>query len=193
MASRLKDLEQQATELREDLEVQHARVLVDPLTGLLNRAGYNETMAKLHARWTRYGGMLSLAMMDLDLFKDINDCYGHAAGDRVLAMVAMKLKEVIRESDVLCRYGGEEFILLLPQTSLADGSMLLEKLRSHIEHCAFRHKDTPVGVSISCGIAEFAAGDALESVFERADQAMYRAKRRGRNRVCTERDEVEMA
>ncbi|CAN0485821.1 unnamed protein product, partial [Phaeothamnion confervicola] len=111
MSHRLKDLEQQAMHLREDLEVQHARVLLDPLTGILNRAGYTEMATKHFARWKRYGGALSLGVIDLDLFKAINDHYGHAAGDKVLATVASKLKEVIRESDVLCRFGGEEFVL----------------------------------------------------------------------------------
>ena len=188
MNHRLKDLEQQAAHLRDDLEIQHARVLLDPLTGVLNRAGYTETVIKLFARWKRYGGALTLAVIDLDLFKDINDRYGHAAGDRVLATVATKLKEVLRESDVLCRYGGEEFVLLLPETTVTDARALLEKLRLHIEQCPFRHKDTPVRVTLSCGIAQFHASDTVEPVFERADQAMYRAKSGGRNCVRTEPD-----
>ncbi len=188
MTHRLKDLEQQALHLREDLEVQHARVLMDPLTGILNRAGYTEMASKHFARWKRYGGALSLGVIDLDLFKEINDRYGHAAGDKVLATVASKLKEVIRESDVLCRFGGEEFVLLLPETSVSDARTMLEKLRNHIADCPFRHKDTPVRVTMSCGVAQFQATDTIDSVFERADLAMYAAKQGGRNRVCTELD-----
>ncbi|MBK8959496.1 MAG: diguanylate cyclase [Proteobacteria bacterium] len=188
MTHRLKDLEQQAMHLREDLEVQHARVLMDPLTGILNRAGYTETVSKHFARWKRYGGALSLAVIDLDLFKEINDRYGHAAGDKVLATVASKLKEVIRESDVLCRFGGEEFVLLLPETSVSDARTMLEKLRNHIADCPFRHKDTPVRVTMSSGVAQFQASDSVDSVFERADLAMYAAKQGGRNQVCTELD-----
>ena len=188
MTGRLKDLEQQAMHLREDLEVQHARVLIDPLTGILNRAGYTEMVTKHFARWKRYGGALSLAVIDLDLFKEINDRYGHAAGDKVLATVASKLKEVIRESDVLCRYGGEEFVLLLPETSVDDARTMLEKLRRHIEDCPFRHKETPVRVTMSCGVGQFRANDNIDSVFERADRAMYTAKQGGRNQVKTEAD-----
>jgi diguanylate cyclase len=188
MTHRLKDLEQQATHLREDLEVQHARVLLDPLTGILNRAGYTEMVTKHYARWKRYGGALSLAVIDLDLFKEINDRYGHAAGDKVLATVASKLKELTRESDVLCRYGGEEFVLLLPETSTNDGRTMLEKLRSHIAECPFRYKDTPVRITMSGGVAQFQGSDTIEAVFERADSAMYLAKQHGRNRVCTDRD-----
>ena len=188
MTHRLKDLELQATHLREDLEVQHARVLLDPLTGILNRAGYTEMVTKHYARWKRYGGALSLAVIDLDLFKEINDSYGHAAGDKVLATVASKLKEMIRESDVLCRYGGEEFVLLLPETSTSDGRTMLEKLRSHIADCPFRYKDTPVRVTMSGGVAQFQGSDTIEAVFERADGAMYVAKQNGRNCVCTDLD-----
>lgn len=184
MSSKLKDLEQQAESLRDDLEEQHARILIDPLTGVLNRAGYAEMAGKQFARWKRYGGALSLAVLDIDLFKDINDRYGHSAGDKVLATVAAKLREHIRESDILCRYGGEEFVLLLPETAVGDAGHLLDKLRAHIEECPFRHKETPVRVTMSCGVAQFRGADALEDVFERADQAMYRAKAGGRNRLC---------
>jgi len=186
MAVKLKDLEQEAESLRDDLEEQHARILVDPLTGVLNRAGYTEMAGKQYARWKRYGGSLSLAVIDLDLFKEINDRYGHSAGDKVLATVAAKLQEQIRQSDVLCRVGGEEFVLVLPETAAADAAILLEKLRAHIEQCPFRHKDTPVRVTMSCGVAQFRGSDSVEEVFERADQAMYRAKSSGRNRVCSE-------
>jgi diguanylate cyclase len=188
MSVRLKELEQQASSLRENLEAQQTRVMLDPLTGVLNRAGYNEAATKEYARWKRYGGALSLAVIDLDLFKRINDSFGHSAGDRVLATVAARLKEVVRESDILCRYGGEEFVLLLPATPAADALVLLEKLRAHIEHCPFRHRDTPVRVTISAGVAQVAASDTLDSVFERADAALYRAKGAGRNQVVSEFD-----
>ncbi|MCB1746543.1 MAG: diguanylate cyclase [Gammaproteobacteria bacterium] len=185
MKRRLHELEAQAEHLREDLEEQHARVLIDPLTGVLNRTGYIETATKQVARWKRHGGALSLAVIDLDLFKRINDEYGHSAGDRVLSTVANKLNELIRKSDILCRFGGEEFVLLLPETTAEQATLLVEKLRAHVEDCAFRYKDTPVRVTISCGVAEFAPGDTLEAVFERADLAMYEAKQGGRNCVCT--------
>ena len=186
MKRRLQELENQAEDLRDDLERQHARVLVDPLTGLLNRTGYTETAAKQVARWKRHGGALSLAVIDIDHFKQINDVYGHTAGDRVLSTVANKLGELIRQSDLLSRYGGEEFVLLLPETGQEKARVLLDTLREHIELCPFRHKDTPVKVTLSCGVAEFKSGDVLETVFERADRAMYAAKASGRNRVCVE-------
>ncbi len=193
VTEQLKSLETQTETLREDLEQQHARILIDPLTGVLNRTGYNETGAKQFARWKRYGGALSLAVIDLDLFKHVNDLYGHSAGDRVLSTVAQQLRDLVRESDILCRYGGEEFVLLLPETNARQGHQLLEKLRAHIETCPFRHKDTPVRITLSCGIAQFRDSDTLSDVFERADKAMYLAKAGGRNRVCSEADNVTIA
>ena len=186
MVHRLKHLEEETKNLRENLAEQHARVLIDPLTGILNRSGYLETAGKQYARWKRYGGAMSLAVIDLDRFKDINDRYGHSAGDKVLTTVVNNLNEKMRESDILCRYGGEEFVLIMPETTARDAVMLLDKLRAHIENCAFRYKDTPVPVTLSCGIAQFHARDTLEEVFERADRAMYAAKDNGRNQVCTE-------
>ena len=188
IVSKLKDLENEAEHLRDDLEEQQARVLIDPLTGVLNRSGYLETAAKQFARWKRYGGALSLAVIDLDLFKKINDQYGHAAGDKVLSTVATHLIDQIRDSDILCRVGGEEFVMVLPETTSEDALALLDKLRAHIEHCGFRHKETPVPVTLSGGVAQFRDSDRLDDVFERADQAMYQAKRKGRNQICSEAD-----
>ena len=186
MVTKLKDLEDEAENLREDLEETQARVLVDPLTGVLNRSGYIETVAKQFARWKRYGGALSLAVIDLDLFKKINDSYGHAAGDKVLSTVATNLGDRIRQSDILCRYGGEEFVLILPETTFDDALVLVNDLRTYIESCGFRYKDTPVPVTLSGGVAQFHSRDSLQNVFERADQAMYQAKHNGRNQICSE-------
>lgn len=186
MTDKLNNLEEQTQILRADLEQQHARVLIDPLTGALNRSGYLESATKQFARWKRYGGALSLAVIDIDLFKNVNDHYGHSAGDRVLATVAAQLQAVIRDSDILARYGGEEFALILPETNIEDAFNLVDKLRSHIETCPFRHKETPVNITMSCGVAQFGASDTLDDVFERADKAMYAAKSAGRNRACVD-------
>ena len=106
MVTALSDLESEATELRDNLEKQHDRILVNPLTSILNRAGYDEYVNKEYRRWRRYQSDLTLAVIDLDNFKDINDSYGHAAGDKVLATVSQQLESQLRESDVICRYGG---------------------------------------------------------------------------------------
>lgn len=127
MVSALNELEFEAKELRDSREKQHAQVLVDPLTGVLNRSGYDENINKEFVRWRRYGSNLSVSVIDLDLnlFKDINDNYGHSAGDKVLATIARQIQGQIRECDILCRYGGEEFILLLPETSVVDATDFL--------------------------------------------------------------------
>lgn len=192
MVSALNELEFEAKELRENLEKQHEQVLIDPLTGILNRTGYDESINKEYVRWRRYEGYLSLAVLDLDLFKDINDSYGHSVGDKVLSNVARQLETQIRECDILCRYGGEEFVLLLPETSVADAFVMLEKLRVYIAECKFHFHDQPVPVTMSCGIAGFRTDDTISEVFERADRAMYLAKRDGRNQVRTE-DELQEA
>lgn len=186
MVEVLNELEFEAKELHDNLEKQHLEVLIDPLTGILNRTGYNENINKEYARWRRYNSSLSLAVIDLDRFKVINNTYGHNAGDKVLATVAQQIQSQIRECDILCRYGGEEFVLLLPETSLADGITLLDKLRRYIAECKFHYQTTPVPVTLSCGIAEFHKNDRIEDVFDRADQAMYLAKRSGRNQCQVE-------
>lgn len=192
MVTALNELEFEAKELRDNLEKQHEQVLIDPLTGILNRTGYDESINKEYVRWRRYEGSLSLAVLDLDMFKDINDSYGHSVGDKVLSNVARQLEAQIRECDILCRYGGEEFVLLLPETSVADAFVMLEKLRVYIAGCKFYFHERPVPVTMSCGVAGFRKDDTISDVFERADRAMYLAKRDGRNQVRTE-DELQEA
>ena len=104
----------------------------------------------------------------------------------MLTTVVNNLNEKMRESDILCRYGGEEFVLILPEIAARDAVLVLNKLRAHIESCAFRYKETPVPVTLSCGSAQCHANDTRKAVFERADRAMYAAKKKGRNQVCTE-------
>lgn len=188
VVARLRELESETQRLRSDLEQQHTLTLLDPLTGALNRLGYTESMGREYARWRRYGGQLSLAMCDLDLFKRINDEYGHAAGDKVLSSVAGLLRQQIRNCDLLCRLGGEEFAVILPETGLEGARIAAEKLRAAVAASKFRFKNSPVPVTISIGVAEFHAGDTIEDVFERADRALYLAKNEGRNRCQSERD-----
>jgi len=125
---------------------------------------------------------MSVIVLDLDHFKKINDTWGHQAGDRVLKHVARELRSHIRTQDFIARYGGEEFVLLLPDTGLASALRLGENLRQHLAGCHFKYRDEPVAVTISCGIAEAAPGEAFEAALARADQALYAAKERGRNR-----------
>jgi diguanylate cyclase len=186
MIARLGELENETLRLRQDLDEQHTLSLLDPLTSVFNRLGYNEGLAREYARWKRHGGELSLLVFDLDLFKSINDTYGHAAGDKVLASVAGLLRKQIRQTDLLCRLGGEEFAIILPETNLGGAAAIGEKLRASISASHFRFKEQPVPVTVSIGIAEFRGADEEDDVFERADRALYLAKKSGRNRCCTE-------
>nr|MCU0936966.1 GGDEF domain-containing protein [Gammaproteobacteria bacterium] len=125
---------------------------------------------------------LSLVVLDVDRFKELNDRYGHVAGDRALRAISEGLVESLREADFIARYGGEEFVVLLPKTDLPAAGQVAEKLRRAVESRQFQYRDHRVAVTVSCGVAAFREGDGPETVFERADRALYRAKQAGRNR-----------
>ena len=183
LVRRVAEMEQEAQQFREHIEEQRQKSLLDPLTGLPNRAAWIERLELEVARRQRYGGQLLLAVLDIDHFKRINDGYGHLAGDRVLKIIAGELSKRLRKTDFIARFGGEEFVLLIPATPLAGGVQLLETLRAAIEACPFHFKGEPVTITLSAGIAEFRDGETPEAAFERADQALYRAKGAGRNRI----------
>ncbi len=183
LVARVNEMEQEAQSFRDSIEEQRQKALVDPLTGLPNRAAWNERAALEVARWQRYGGELQLAVLDVDLFKRINDNYGHLAGDRVLKIIAQELAKRLRKTDFIARFGGEEFVVLLPATPLEGAEQLLETLRTAIEACPFHFKGERLVITLSGGLTGFASGDSLEQAFERADQALYQAKGSGRNRI----------
>ncbi|MQA57866.1 GGDEF domain-containing protein [Pseudomonas piscis] len=183
LAARVSSMEQEAQGYREHLEEQRQKALVDPLTGLPNRAAWSERLEHEVSQWQRHGNSLLLAMLDLDHFKRINDSYGHLAGDKVLKIIANVLRKRLRGTDFIARFGGEEFVLLMPDTPWAAGTRLVETLRAAIEACPFHFKGEPVTVTVSIGLSAFKAGDRSDLVIKRADQALYRAKDAGRNRV----------
>lgn len=183
LVERVANLEHAATGMREHLEEQRQKALQDPLTGLPNRAAWGERLELEVARQQRYGGQLLLAVLDVDHFKRINDSFGHLAGDRVLKIIANELRKRLRKTDFIARFGGEEFALLLPETPTDAGLRLVDSLRAGIQACPFHFKGARLEVTLSGGLADFAEKDVAEDVFERADQALYRAKGAGRNRV----------
>lgn len=176
-------LEQQNKELRIALREQREKALMDALTGLPNRQAYNERSHAEFSRWLRYQRPLSIAVVDVDHFKGFNDTYGHQTGDRVLKIIAKLLSQRLREVDYVARYGGEEFVVLLPETEAKDAVAVLDQCREALAKSPFKFKDQPVQITASFGIAQFSEGDTVESVFHRADQALYQAKAEGRNRV----------
>ena len=159
--------------------------MTDSLTGAHSRYAYESRIAEEFHRWQRHSQPLAFSIWDIDLFKRINDSYGHEAGDRLLRGVAELLARNKRGEDFLARIGGEEFVLLLPMTTLEAATSVAEKLRLVVETTAFRHHGEPVQVTVSAGLTEFREGDTPQSVFERADRALYAAKAEGRNRCAS--------
>lgn len=185
LAERIAQMEQQAQDYREHLEEQRQKALIDPLTGLPNRAAWGERLHDEVEQWQNHGKPLLIAMLDLDHFKRINDGYGHLAGDKVLKIIAAQLRKHLRPVDFIARFGGEEFVLLMPDTPLAAGVQGVERLRSAIEACPFHFKGEPVTITLSIGVSAFRPGDRSDQVLKRADEALYQAKHRGRNCVET--------
>ncbi|GAA6132109.1 GGDEF domain-containing protein [Halopseudomonas sabulinigri] len=183
MVERIQVMEVEAQTFRKHLEEQRQQAMLDSLTGLSNRAGLQKRMDEEYERWLRYGGQLLLVVLDVDHFKSINDRFGHLAGDKVLRLIATQLSRRLRKTDYIGRFGGEEFVVLMPGTSLEQGAIALEELRAGIEASPFHFKNAPVPVTISIGYTQFCQGDTLDDVFDRADKAMYRAKDQGRNRI----------
>ncbi|APQ12713.1 diguanylate cyclase [Pseudomonas oryzihabitans] len=183
LTERVTTMEREAQQYRGHLEEQRQKALCDPLTGLPNRAAWSERLELEVARWQRHGGDLLLAVLDVDLFKRINDGYGHLAGDKVLKIIGGELQRRLRKTDFIARFGGEEFVLLLGATPIAGGVTLLEQLRAAVAACPFHFKGERVVITLSAGLAAFAPGEDADTVFERADQALYRAKRAGRDRL----------
>ncbi len=168
-------------------------VLTDELTQLPNRRAWDVSASSEFNRFRRYGRPAAVIMIDLDRFKNINDQYGHIVGDQALRQVAILLSNQIRATDFIARYGGEEFACLMPETSLPDATSASENLRRRLENVSFtvRGKITPLTASF--GVAAFHPDDPNhQASLDRADQAMYMAKTRGRNKVCSE-DELSPA
>jgi len=187
LSEQLRATEDEASRLKDDLAEQRVRAQTDPLTHLPNRYCYNERLTQEYNRWRRYRHSLTLVIGDIDLFKKVNDDHGHAFGDKVLREIANYLAASIRESDFIARFGGEEFVILLPETAIVDATRAMNKMRSGIAKLEIENGGTIVPVSMSFGISEFENDDTTKAVFERADKALYRAKEKGRNLVCCQR------
>jgi diguanylate cyclase len=183
LSKKIKTLETESEKNRENLETQRRKALSDPLTELPNRQAYNERAITEVQRWQRYNRPLTIAIFDIDNFKKINDNYGHQAGDRVLKVIGRSIAKRLREVDFFCRFGGEEFVALMPETTAEVAIPVLDKIRDAIANAAFNYKEQPLSITLSVGLTEFREKDSLESAFERADQALYKAKQSGRNQI----------
>jgi len=157
----------------------------DALTGLLNRRAFMEIAQGLWNTAQCNERPLALIMLDLDYFKSINDCYGHAIGDRALCEIARLLEQACRQGDLAVRWGGEEFMLLLPETSLDQARHLAERLRRQFSSEPVRAGAVLLAVHGSFGVADRTSLDSLEQLMQEADSRLYRAKQGGRNQVCS--------
>lgn len=158
--------------------------LVDPLTGLYNRRHLDSNLEREFMRAKRYDSDLSLAVIDIDFFKKINDTYGHICGDYVLKEAAYLILESFRKTDLVFRYGGEEFVVLLTETSLESAQIPLERLRKNIENYPFKFKDENLKITVSIGAAGVSENiNSGSELLDLADKSLYTAKESGRNRL----------
>lgn len=167
-------------ELQSALTKMEAMATTDELTGVYNRRKFREVANREISRVNRYQNMLSLIILDLDNFKKINDTYGHLTGDRVLQQTVQTVKPALREVDVLARWGGDEFIILLPEQSLEKTVIVAQRIKTIVSEHDFR---IPFPLRMSMGVAQYETDESVESWLKRADELLYKAKHAGRNRV----------
>ena len=177
-----------ADTLRDNVQASLEAALYDKLTSLYNRRYLESHLPPMLASSTGRGRQLSLMVLDIDYFKAVNDTYGHSAGDDVLKGFAARIKRVIRQADLVCRQGGEEFVVVMPDTSLAVASIIAERVRATVQSEPFPIDggERKIPVTVSIGLAESSGNPNPESLFDRADRALYRSKHAGRNRVTAD-------
>lgn len=179
-----KFLHSQISNLNKKLEYAEILASIDPLTKIYNRYKFYEECNNLINLYNRYGTIFSLIMFDIDNFKRINDTFGHIAGDNVLKEIAFLVSKTIRSTDILFRWGGDEFIILLPNTNLNGSFISAEKIRHMIENSNFDDKKNKIGrITCSFGVSTVKKGFDCDQLTKRIDEAMYNAKKSGKNRV----------
>ncbi len=192
-SKKLKSLSKKVTTLNHELKRAKVDSLMDGLTGIYNRKAFDRYLHELIPRDAFTHVSFALLMMDIDNFKDINDSYGHQTGDRVLLALADKCSGNIRNEDFIARYGGDEFVVVLPKASLRDASKKAKRLCEAISATLYSLEDVKAGhklsITVSIGVSNYRKGDTVKTITDRADQALYLAKRVGKNRVASE-DEI---
>lgn len=182
---RVEEADKRINELEEDLDKASLLVRHDQLTGALNRRGLEETFDSEVARAQRRKSPLCVAMLDIDNFKKLNDSFGHDAGDAALIHLVTVIRETLRPQDTIARFGGEEFIIILPDTPDQDAQKAIVRLQRELTKRFFLHDNEKVLITFSAGVTDYRPDDTQASVTKRADEAMYAAKRAGKNRVVT--------
>ncbi|WP_290702769.1 GGDEF domain-containing protein [Amphritea sp.] len=181
---RIRELEAENIELRKQLASHRLQAYRDPLTGIANRRAYDEKLSEEISRCMRNQKVFSLVIWDIDLFKQINDDFGHQTGDQVLRAVAKKLNSRMRKSDFTARIGGEEFISLFIDCDQQQAFARADSLREEIAQQPIQTNAGDKLITISCGVSQFSPNINAETLFSQADRALYQAKHNGRNRVC---------
>jgi len=182
--SKATDLSERVTQLEDEMRRLSDEVSTDQLTQIANRRGLMQAFEVERARLERSGGELSIGLLDIDNFKKLNDELGHSAGDEALKSLAAVVSKTLRPTDRVARYGGEEFVVLLPETPAAEGEQVLTRLQRSLTGGLFMHKDKQIFVTFSAGVTGYRMAERIEDSLERADQALYEAKRTGKNRTC---------
>lgn len=182
--ARATGLSERVVELETELRRLSQEVSTDQLTQIANRRGLMQAFDAERARLERSGAPLSIGLLDVDNFKRLNDDLGHAAGDTALKTLAAVVSKTLRPTDLVARYGGEEFVVLLPDTPLEEGEQILTRLQRSLTGSLFMHEQRQVFVTFSAGVTAYRAGERIEVALERADEALYEAKRTGKNRTC---------
>lgn len=182
--ARATGLSERVVELETELRRLSQEVSTDQLTQIANRRGLLQAFDAERARLERTGAPLAIGLLDVDNFKRLNDDLGHAAGDMALKSLAAAVSKALRPTDLVARYGGEEFVVLLPDTPLDEGEQILTRLQRSLTGSLFMHEQRQVFVTFSAGVTAYRAGERIEAALERADEALYEAKRTGKNRTC---------
>lgn len=189
--ARARQLEDEVDRLAEQLDSASAQIMTDHLTCLLNRRGLEKSFGDLDADCRSTGRALSIALLDVDDFKKLNDALGHQAGDDALRHLASLMRAEMRPSDLCARYGGEEFVVVLPGSDGSEASSVMRRLQRALTTEVFLHRSERVFVTFSAGVAQVRNDETLAQAIARADDAMYRAKHSGKNRVCRAVGETE--
>jgi diguanylate cyclase len=182
--SKASELSERVHTLESELRRLSDEVSTDPLTQIANRRGLMQAFEAEQSRMARGGGELAIGLLDIDNFKRLNDELGHNAGDQALKALAHVVSQALRPTDHVARFGGEEFVVLLPQTPVDDGQQILTRLQRSLSGGLFEHEGKKILVTFSAGVTCYRPAERIEEALERADQALYEAKRTGKNRTC---------
>lgn len=183
LQAELKEARNQIQQQREQMACWMHESRTDALTNIANRRAFNLQLSQSLNHWNEHQEVFSVVLLDIDHFKRVNDVHGHMVGDQLLKSFANCLKNNLRDTDFLARFGGEEFIVILPDTNLEDALMVAERLRSKIEYRAHRVGHSEISITASIGVNEIRAGDVESDLLNQADSALYSAKKFGRNCV----------